>query len=292
MRTWAVLLAAATAGLAAVPDTSEACGRRRCRQAACPQPYYAWTPCQPAVLSPGWAPPGYAYPSAAAGRRVTIKGWRYWVIPTDERGENEVEELEPPAPALLKSAAVPAKDAFHGTARRVAKTNIFKGDPKSFDSISALRAWLPSDDVMAALDIGRGPAVNRVAQEQFNVTVPAFIYAFRKESDHDYHVIFGDAPGTADAKYLNGEVSGIPVAGTDENRNSLWDVRREFKQKFDLGDDGPDSYDRLPSPVPVRVTGSLFWDVEHPPPHTVGPSFASPKTAWEIHPISSIEWLE
>jgi hypothetical protein len=42
--------------------------------------------------------------------------------------------------------------------------------------------------------------------------------------------------------------------------------------------------------VPVRVTGSLFWGPEHQPPHTVGPKDFAPGTAWEIHPISAIEF--
>src|SRR5262249_38046941 len=137
-----------------------------------------------------------------------------------------------------------------------------------------------------------GPDVDRVQQEQKNVTVTAYIYAFRKESDNDYHVILGDKPGTRNRKYLNAEVSGIPDIGTDDNRNQLWKVRKAFKQAFELGDEGPDRSYRPHEPIPVKVTGSLFYDVEHVPPHTVGPQYASPKTAWEIHPISGIEFLD
>jgi hypothetical protein len=232
------------------------------------------------------------YAPAPAGRMVTIKGRPYSITATPERGENEVEELEPPAPALLKSNAIPPPDAFHGKVRRIAKTTIFKGEPQPFNSIAALRTKLQPDKEMEGLKIGHGPDVNRVKDEQLNVTVPAFIYAFRKESDNDYHVILGDAPGTANPKYLNAEVSGIPVAGTDDNRNQLWAVRKEFKQRFELEDDGPDTYQRLRPPVAARITGSLFYDVEHLPPNTVGPTFAKPTSAWEIHPISSIEFLE
>ena len=38
--------------------------------------------------------------------------------------------------------------------------------------------------------------VDRVKEEQWTVTVSASIYAFRKESDNDYHVILGDSPTT------------------------------------------------------------------------------------------------
>ena len=40
-------------------------------------------------------------------------------------------------------------------------------------------------------------------------------------------------------------------------------------------------------PVPIYLEGSLFYDTEHRP-GVVGPAFARPKTAWEIHPISKI----
>jgi hypothetical protein len=52
------------------------------------------------------------------------------------------------------------------------------------------------------------------------------------------------------------------------------------------------SYFRPDPPVPIRVTGSLFWDVDHEDPPYVGPNDFKPKTAWEIHPISDIEFLE
>ena len=49
-------------------------------------------------------------------------------------------------------------------------------------------------------------------------------------------------------------------------------------------------YVKFDPPIPVRVTGSLFWDIEHPPPNTVGPTDRRPKTAWEIHPVTKIEF--
>jgi hypothetical protein len=124
------------------------------------------------------------------------------------------------------------------------------------------------------------------------VTVLASIYAFRKESDNDYHVILGDSPTASHPRYLNAEVSGIPVEGSDDNRNALWAVRNAFKAAFHLDSEELDSYWEPNEPVPVRVTGPIFWDSEHEPPHTVGPKKFSPRTAWEIHPISRIEFLD
>jgi hypothetical protein len=292
MRKWLLFLALALAGLAAIPDAGEARCHRRGRRGCAGPCYYPVYPCQPVVVGTWYPQPVFLSPTQAgpAPRAVTIRGRTHLIHPTGERGEHDVEELEKEAPAVAAASNIPAADRFKGTVRRLPKTTIFAGEPKAFDSVSALRAWLPDNDTMKALRIGKGPTVNRVAQERFNVTVPAYIYAFRKESDNDYHVIIGDPPDADSPQYLNAEVSGIPTGGTDANRNTLWTVRRAFKEAFQVGDQGPDAYFRPDPPVPVTVTGSLFWDPEHEPPHTVGPASFSPGTAWEIHPISAIEF--
>jgi hypothetical protein len=226
---------------------------------------------------------------------VTIRGRTHYILPTGEAVETEVEELLPPSPAFARPPGISDKDIFKGKARKIAKVTVFGGRTREFDSVHELRAFLAGrgdDDEMAELGIGRGVDVDRVRQEKLNVSVRAVIYTFKKESDNDYHVIIGDPPGTPGRKFLNVEVSGIPDIGTDGNRDRLVRVRKAFKEAFQLGDDGPGRYNPLHPPVPVRITGSLFWDVEHPPPHTVGPNFAAPKSAWEIHPISDIEFID
>jgi hypothetical protein len=312
MRKWLVFLVFAAVGLAAVPGTSEARGRRCCRPAPCycppvvlpcygpawapcygPPPFVtAWPPCSgPPQFGPAW-PSGYVPAQAPSARSVTIKGRAYQIFPLGDQGVYDREELEGPAPAVARTANIPESDVFNGKARRVAKTIIFNGQEESFNSIAGLFSTLPESDHMIGLHIGNEPDVKRVAEEKRNVRVNAFIYAFRKEDDNDYHVILGDAPGTPNPQYLNVEVSGIPVGGTDENRNQLWEVRKTFKEAFGLGDEGPNSYHRPHPPVPVQVTGSLFWDSEHEHPQTVGPNDVKPKTAWEIHPISRMVFLD
>jgi hypothetical protein len=280
MRKWVILIAVVSAVFAVALDSTEAAGRRRgCR------PVYYCQPCCP-VVGPTAAAPFAPY------RMVTINGKAYQVHRGTDGGIKDIEEVEAGTFALARGANIPTTDVFTGKVRRIAKTNILPGNPKSFASISALRASLPSDDDMIARNIGRGPGVDRVDVENRNVSVTAFIYTFRKESDNDYHVILGDDPASGNPRFLNAEVSGIPVAGSDENRNKLWTVRKLFKQTFELQDDGPDKYDPLDPPVKVQITGALFYDVEHVPPHTVGPNAFSPKTAWEIHPISEIKFLD
>jgi hypothetical protein len=308
MRKWLLLLPLALVGIALVPEAGEARGWRRCCPApcpppCCPPPWYYPPPCPPVVYMPYCRPPARpgttsAPPVAAnlapapAGRAVTIKGKTYQIFDTRDPGlvvEEKVNLAEAPFGA---SFGIPGPDGFQGTARAVAKTTIADADLTSFDSVTALRKTLKSDDAMMALSIPSGPNVDRFPPEKGNVQVKGFIYAFRKESDNDYHVIIGDPPGAPNPSYLNAEVSGIPKGGTDANRAKLWAVRKAFKEAFSLGDQGPNSYFRPQPPVPVQFTGSLFWDVEHPPPHTVGPHDFSPGTAWEIHPISEIVFLD
>jgi hypothetical protein len=250
----------------------------------------AWYP------APAWSPAVASLPAAAqpAPGRVTIKGKTYRIIPHPDKGNYPEDERDLAAETLPPGAAgsnIPPADRFKGTARRLPKTTVFKGPVESFDTVAALLDSLPPNDEMLGMMIAHTPTTNRVKKEQRNVRVKGYIYAFKKEADNDYHVVIGDAPGGASPRYMNAEVSGIPIAGTDENRATLWEVRNAFKSTFNLGNTGPVSYFRPDPPIPVRLTGSIFWDVDHEHPPYVGPNDFKPKTAWEIHPISKIEFL-
>jgi hypothetical protein len=130
---------------------------------------------------------------------------------------------------------------------------------------------------------------DRVEQEKRRVVVPAYIYAYKKEGDHDYHVIIGDAPDAPDRQFINSEISALPVSGTF--RPLLKDVRDKFKTFFDIGNVGPEDYQDVQPPLPVRITGSLFFDMDHSPPREyVGHNDFDPKTPWEIHPITDIQF--
>ena len=49
-------------------------------------------------------------------------------------------------------------------------------------------------------------------------------------------------------------------------------------------------YDFYPTPIPVRVEGSLFFDMTHATGTPPGPPTLRPNmpTIWEVHPITSI----
>jgi hypothetical protein len=302
MRKALCFAALALTALAAVPTPGEAFGRRS-RHGQCSPECWTWcqpvcSPCYPyfAVQTPWGAAtyaPSMATTPAVPERSVTIQNKRYRIIarpqPTEER-EREAPTADAAAPGGA-GAAIPSKDKFKGTARRIAKTTIFNAQPQAVTLDALLDELVPTNDTMRGMQISSAPTSNRVDKEKRNVTVSGFIYAYKKESDNDYHVIFGTMPTDGSpARYMNTEVSGIPIAGTDENRNTLWAVRQAFEENFGLNGSWHGGYEFLDPPVPVRITGSLFWDVDHEN-QFVGPDSNKPQTAWEIHPISSIEFL-
>jgi hypothetical protein len=244
MKKWVLLIGLAAAGLAIIPDTSDACFRRRCRP----------VPCPPVVVCPVCPlyPPA---PVPPAGAMVKIKGKTYRLLDAADQGQFE----EKTRPATITAL------------------------------VTQLLTKFP-DAKMAGMGITK-TTDTRVDAEKRNVRVTGFIHAFKKEGDHDYHMILGDGPNADNPVYLNVEVSGIPVGGTNANRMKLIAVRDEFKQAFNLGKTGPAGYKQPVEPIAVRITGSLFWDVDHAP-GVVGPGNLKPKTSWEIHPVSAIEFLE
>src|SRR5437879_2768710 len=89
------------------------------------------------------------------------------------------------------------------------------------------------------------------------------------------------------------KTSAFPSA-TWERGNELgfWATVRETFKHFlmpTVPDNEAASYTML-DPVHVRITGSIFFDVDHAA-GVVGPGNFKPKTAWEIHPITKLEFL-
>jgi hypothetical protein len=174
-----------------------------------------------------------------------------------------------------------------GTDRKAAKLSVAPGSTATFSTVASLLDTLPSDQSM--LDhhppISKDAKSPRVAEEQGNVQVDAFIYAAKKETDNDFHIIVGDDPDSGSGRFLNVEVSGLPTGG--EFKATLTAARQQFRDLVQGHLPVPTGYHRYQPPIPVTVTGSIFYDVDHLP-GTVGPSFAKPTTAFEIHPVTSI----
>jgi hypothetical protein len=202
----------------------------------------------------------------------------------------EVDEYEEGRALRVPEAA---GDDFGGTARRATKLSIADGTARRFNDLQDLIDSLPSDQSM----IDHRPPIRdtatsrRVAEEQRNVRVDAFLYAASRENDNDYHLIIGrDPEAGGDEVYMTIEVSGLPPRsnGSFARLNS---ARNAYKQFFD-GDLPGTRYQFYDPPIPVRVTGSIFFDITHARGGRPGPQSLRPNmpTIWEIHPVSRIEF--
>ena len=224
---------------------------------------------------------------------VSLKTGRVYSL-IDDLAEEESYEKDVRVP-LPTAKGIDQFNSFTGKSRRVAKVTIADAAIEDFGSVSELFTGankLMPDDQMAELDIpsGRGSeGSDRVAAEKRTLRVRGFLYHYSKQDDNDYHLIIGDPPGTPGMRFMNVEVSGLP---TDEDEptpvilNTLKTVRDGFKSQFHLTNAKKRKV--VDPPIEVIVTGSAFWDAEHPPPRTVGPKDFKPKSAWEIHPITNI----
>jgi hypothetical protein len=173
------------------------------------------------------------------------------------------------------------EDEFSGTDRATAKTSFVKGAATSFNSICQLLASLTPDAVIRPKLTRKS---KRIAEENKNVRLEKniFLYAMKSESDNDYHIIIGDNKILSKATLLNIEISGVPASGNA----AIQKVRDFFETNF-VQLCGSKYAVFTGNPIPIKVSGSVFYDVDHPAGQ-VGPTGLRPKTSWEIHPIAKI----
>jgi hypothetical protein len=199
--------------------------------------------------------------------------------------KTQVDAAEPAA--TPSNAASPSSgDIFAGTDRRDPKTSVATGGLKSFPTIVALRSSFPKDSFMKGLGITRAPDSERTPEEQYNVSVEGYIYAVSKESDNDFHLIVGDKDCATGDCFINVEVSGLPQDPADLSYPTLLSVRTKFLAHFN-NQQPSRRYKKLDPPIAVALTGSVFFDVDHPA-GAVGPAGLKPSSAWEIHPLTDI----
>ena len=86
------------------------------------------------------------------------------------------------------------------------------------------------------------------------------------------------------------EVSGLPPTRAD-SFTQLKSARNSFQGFFGQMAPGA-SYDFYDPPIPIRVEGSLFFDITHAHGRSPGPPTLHPHmpVIWEVHPISTIEF--
>lgn len=174
---------------------------------------------------------------------------------------------------------------FAGSARKAAKTSIVTAKTEDLATVSALIKTLTTDAVMRTKVTSSS---KRVADENRNVRLlkDTYLYAFKKESDNDYHVIIGDNIDPKKATYFNAEVSGLPVP-VDKRFQT---VRAAFEKQFVQVCNSNYAIFSA-NPIKITIEGSVFFDVDHKPGQ-IGPAGFQPLTTWEIHPISKITFLK
>jgi hypothetical protein len=188
-------------------------------------------------------------------------------------------------------------DMFKGSSRKASKLSISDAKMEKFSDLADLIATLLTDKVMLTKGISKNdPASERVAEEDRNVRVDAYLYAASREKDNDYHFIVGRDPDAGGKEvYMNMELSGLPPADA-KSRAALEKARDAFSafiNKHFAGNLPGTSYDYYDPPIHIEVEGSLFWDATHggPKDSKPGPDSLRPKipNVWEVHPISKIK---
>ena len=235
----------------------------------------------------------------------TRKGPKYQIIHTTEVDTYEnspaaqkLRKILPgnKAPSLVAlTAAIKAKakapsDNFAGTDRKAAKLSVGTGTVKSVANVAALIASLPSKDAM----INHKPKITiastsgRVTEEQRNVSLSAFLYASSRENDNDFHLIVGGDPNKTPEMYITMEVSGLPPQNLPAFK-ALNAARASFKKFFGAKLPGS-TYDFYHPPIPIKIEGSLFFDMTHAKGQSPGPQSLKSRmpTIWEVHPLTSI----
>lgn len=199
-------------------------------------------------------------------------------------------EPQPAKPTGLMAARAKPNDgvSFAGTARKAAKLSIASGQPAT-RSLEDLITWCRSHDAGMRNHeppISKDAKSGRLPEEEVNVTVDGWVHYAKKEADNDYHLIIGTSDNLDQSDLMNVEISGLPPHSS-RAYSEVSTARTDFQQLFAavLSQMTQAGYAQL-TPTHVRITGSLFYDIDHPA-GAVGPTGHRAKSAWEIHPITS-----
>jgi hypothetical protein len=135
----------------------------------------------------------------------------------------------------------------------------------------------------------------RTTNEEHNYTLTNVrIYAIKREEDEDFHMIVGPADVQNQGDLINVEISGLPKS-TAPGFKTIKKVRKQFSDELTgiekIAGSKWSNYIFFPDGIPVKITGSLFYDVDHRS-EKVGPSGVQPPTCMELHPVTDIQFDE
>ena len=191
---------------------------------------------------------------------------------------------------------------FAGTYRGTVKTALARPAPvREYPDLASLLQSLPNDASMR----NKYPALRkgvkkwppqREPEELLNVRVKscwicAVKYEHGAKGDNDFHLILSNSPTKPFSTVMNMEVAGLPKNSSSDSAK-LKDVRQTFLSFFPATPPSG-SFTRVQPPIHVAVEGSLYFDGDHNAggQNEPGPSWAKPKTVWEVHPISKVTRL-
>ena len=226
-----------------------------------------------------FTPPPSQQPGPGGGRTLPKT---YKILKTTQ---TDADDSPAAAPTTVSTA-----NAFTGTSRKAAKMSIGTGQVEVMQDLKALIASLPPDQDM----VHHNPPITdkatsgRAVEENRNVHLHAFIYAASREADNDFHLIIGSDPNGGQLVCMTMELSGLPTKSS-ANFNQYKKPRDDYKAFF--ADNLPGTrYDFYSPPIPVRITGSIFFDIHHATGSHPGPASLRPNipTIWEVHPITEI----
>ena len=219
---------------------------------------------------------------------------QYRIIHTLEMDEYEKGATSLKLAAKAAAAALPKGDSFKGKSRKAAKLSISKSKLETFDDLKDLIESLAPEEDMISHDppIKKDSKSGRVEEEERNIRLSAFIYAASREEDNDFHLIIGRDPELTPEIYMTMELSGLPPASKASHKK-LKAARNAFKKFYDENFDGilPGlTYDFPDPPIPVRIDGSLFFDITHAKGIRPGPKSLKSRmpVIWEVHPITKM----
>ena len=224
----------------------------------------------------------------AAAPAAVAAGTQYRVLRTLEVDEYDAPVSAAEIMALAAPRAAPADNDFAGHSRKAAKLSVANARTEVFGDLKDLIDTLPAHNkIKNHPGLSTDEDNDRVAEEQRNVKVSAFLYAASMEDDNDFHLIIGRDPSKSE-KYMTVEISGLPPSSSPyfDKLNGARDAYFEF-----FGDGLPGAtYDFYDPPIPVEVEGSLFFDMSHASGSRPGPKTLRPRmpVVWEIHPITKV----
>ena len=219
-------------------------------------------------------------------------------ITTRTFADSSTTSTASPANSNCDAPGCPDNCNFDGKRRADAKTTISTGTLKIYRTVrhflTAFADLHPDADMPAIIDGSSG----RVPLEDFNATIKkAWLFCYAKESDEDFHLVIGNTRNinASGNRFIIVEVGGLPKTG--EARANLAQVQKDF---FDIiggvvCSGGYIWFNKGKDPIPITVSGSIYWDTEHwSKAHNEigkhGPDTLKPRltTVWEIHPITAI----